>query len=99
MPIVDIDWLKEHVEVPQDFTIDDVAAALVKVGLEEETINRSTVTGKIVVGYVVDAVPEPQKNGKTINWCQVDVGEQYNATDEDGNKVPRGIVCGVPTRF
>jgi phenylalanyl-tRNA synthetase beta chain len=96
LPIVDIDWLKEHVEVPQDFTIDDVAAALVKVGLEEETINRATVTGNIVVGYVVDAVPEPQKNGKIINWCQVDVGERFNATDENGNKVPRGIVCGAP---
>src|SRR4029453_11801523 len=31
------------------------------------------------------AVPEPQKNGKTIEWCQVDVGEAE----------PRGIVCGA----
>ena len=28
---------------------------------------------------------EPQKNGKTIRWCQVDVGEAE----------PRGIVCGA----
>ena len=54
------------------------------------------VTGPIVVGYVVDATPEPQKNGKTINWCHVDCGDEWNETDEDGNKVPRGIICGAP---
>ena len=45
---------------------------------------------------MVDATPEPQKNGKTINWCHVDVGDEYNEVDENGNKVPRGIVCGAP---
>ncbi|KAB8295564.1 phenylalanine--tRNA ligase subunit beta [Bifidobacterium avesanii] len=96
MPMVDIDWLKEHVEVPEGLTYDQLAKDLVRVGLEEEEIHRSTVTGPIVVGYVVDCVKEPQKNGKTISWTHVDVGEQYNATDENGNKVPRGIVCGAP---
>ncbi len=33
--------------------------------------------------------PEPQKNGKTINWCTVDVGAA-NGTGE-----PQGIVCGA----
>lgn len=96
MPMVDIDWLKDHVEVPEDLTYEQLAKDLVKVGLEEEEIHASQVTGPIVVGYVVDATPEPQKNGKTINWCHVDVGDEYNAVDEDGNKVPRGIVCGAP---
>ena len=96
MPMVDIDWLKEHVEVPQGLTYEQLAKDLVKVGLEEEQIHASQVTGPIVVGYVVDATPEPQKNGKTINWCHVDVGDKYNAVDENGNKVPRGIVCGAP---
>ncbi|NMN01639.1 phenylalanine--tRNA ligase subunit beta [Bifidobacterium panos] len=96
MPMVDIDWLKDHVEVPEGLTYEQLAKDLVKVGLEEEEIHTSQVTGPIVVGYVVDATPEPQKNGKTINWCHVDVGEQYNETDENGNKVPRGIVCGAP---
>lgn len=96
MPMVDIDWLKEHVEVPGDLTYPQLAKDLVRVGLEEEEIHQSTVTGPIVVGYVVDATPEPQKNGKVINWCHVDVGEAYNAVDEDGKKVPRGIVCGAP---
>ena len=33
--------------------------------------------------------PEPQTNGKTINWCTVDVGSA-NGTGE-----PQGIVCGA----
>ena len=41
-----------------------------------------------MVGRVLDFVEEPQKNGKTIRWCQVDVGEH----SPDG---PRGIVCGA----
>ncbi|KFF30807.1 phenylalanyl-tRNA synthetase, beta subunit [Bifidobacterium bombi DSM 19703] len=96
MPMVDIDWLKDHVEVPADLTYERLAADLVRVGLEEEQIHSSQVTGPIVVGYVVSAEPEPQKNGKTINWCKVDVGPEFNDTDDDGNKVPRGIVCGAP---
>ncbi|MBT1172907.1 phenylalanine--tRNA ligase subunit beta [Bifidobacterium sp. MA2] len=96
MPMVDIDWLKEHVEVPSDLTYEQLAKDLVKVGLEEEEIHASQVTGPIVVGYVVDATPEPQKNGKVINWCHVDVGDKYNEVDENGNKVPRGIICGAP---
>lgn len=96
MPIVDIDWLKEHVEVPDDLTVEQLAQDLVRVGLEEEDIHASSVTGPLVVGKIVDFTPEPQKNGKTINWCHVDVGEKYNATDENGNKVPRGIICGAP---
>ncbi|NEG70235.1 phenylalanine--tRNA ligase subunit beta [Bifidobacterium choloepi] len=96
MPMVDIDWLKEHVTVPEGLTYEQLAADLVRVGLEEEEIHESQVTGPIVVGYVVEATPEPQKNGKTINWCKVDVGDEYNDVDENGNKVPRGIVCGAP---
>lgn len=72
MPMIDIDWLKDHVEVPEGLTYEQLAKDLVKVGLEEEEIHSSQVTGPIVVGYVVDATPEPQKNGKTINWCHVD---------------------------
>ena len=95
MPLIDMNWLRDHVAVPETETYEQLAADLVKVGLEEEEIHTSQVTGPIVVGYVVDLTPEPQKNGKIINWCHVDVGE-YNVLDEEGNKVPRGIVCGAP---
>jgi len=82
---VPISWLREFVDVPTDSTPEDVHAALVRVGLEEEDIHSFEVTGPVVVGQVVSFEPETQSNGKTINWCQVDVGEGE----------PRGIVCGA----
>ncbi len=89
MPRIVKDWLADHVELPADLTADRLAADLVRVGLEEEAIHGAAVTGPLVVGRVVEVTPEPQKNGKTINWCQVDVGE----LGVDG--APRGIVCGA----
>jgi phenylalanyl-tRNA synthetase beta chain len=94
MPRIPLTWLAEHVELPAGTTADQLAADLVKVGLEEEAVHPAAVSGPLVVGRVVERVPEPQKNGKTINWCQVDVGE-HNGTAEDGTRTPRGIVCGA----
>ena len=82
---VPISWLGEWVDLPEDVTLEHLHAALVKVGLEEEDVHGSPLTGPIVVGTVLSVEPEPQSNGKTINWCQVDVGEAE----------PRGIVCGA----
>src|SRR5699024_6081305 len=76
MPYVPLSWLRDHVDVPADATPESLAADLVRVGLEEEGIDTSAVvTGPLVVGRVLELTPEPQKNGKTINWCRVDVGE------------------------
>ncbi|MHA6694790.1 phenylalanine--tRNA ligase subunit beta [Homoserinimonas sp. A520] len=86
---VPISWLREFVEIPADATAEDIQAALVRVGLEEEAIHRSELVGPIVVGQVVEFVDEPQANGKTIRWCQVDVGQ--------GDI--RGIVCGAHNFF
>jgi phenylalanyl-tRNA synthetase beta chain len=86
---VPVDWLREYVAVPAEATGTDIAAALVRVGLEEEGLHGSGVTGPLVVGRVLSVSPEPQKNGKTINWCQVDVG------DANGTGEPQGIVCGA----
>ncbi|GAB3169721.1 phenylalanine--tRNA ligase subunit beta [Myceligenerans halotolerans] len=96
MPRIVKDWLADHVELPAGLTAERLAEALVKVGLEEEEIHPAAVTGPLVVGRVLEQHPEPQKNGKTINWCQVDVGPH----NEDGKPVadggtPRGIVCGA----
>jgi phenylalanyl-tRNA synthetase beta chain len=82
---VPISWLREFVDVPAESTADDILAALVAVGFEEEDVHTLGVTGSVVVGQVLSFTPEPQTNGKTINWCQVDVGEAE----------PRGIVCGA----
>lgn len=95
MPNIALPWLAEHVEVPSDLNAEQLAAALVKVGLEEEEIHSSGITGPLVVGRVLSLVKEPQKNGKTINWCQVDVGS-HNVLDDEGNPtIARGIICGA----
>lgn len=94
MPRIPLTWLAEHVELPAGLSAEQLAADLVRVGLEEEAVHPAAVSGPLVVGRVVERVPEPQKNGKTINWCQVDVGE-HNGTAEDGTRTPRGIVCGA----
>src|SRR3954447_6661794 len=86
---IPLGWLAEYADVSAASTGADVASALWRVGLEEEGVRGGTVTGPIVVGRVLDLVEEPQKNGKTIRWCQVDVGER----SPDGQ--PRGIVCGA----
>ncbi len=86
---VPLSWLGEYVDLPEGTTPEDVHAALVRVGLEEEDIHRFEVAGPVVVGRVVSFVEEPQSNGKTIRWCQVDVGEPE----------PRGIVCGARNFF
>ncbi|WP_353987676.1 phenylalanine--tRNA ligase subunit beta [Ruicaihuangia caeni] len=86
---VPVSWLREVVEIPAEATPEDIQAALVRVGLEEEAVHRSEIEGPIVVGRVVSFVDEPQSNGKTIRWCQVDVGEGE----------PRGIVCGAQNFF
>jgi phenylalanyl-tRNA synthetase beta chain len=82
---VPLRWLGESVDLPEDATLEHVHAALVSVGFEEEGVHTFDLTGPVVVGRVLSREPEPQKNGKTINWCQVDVGEPE----------PRGIVCGA----
>ena len=88
---VPLSWLREYVDVPADATPEDVLAALVSVGFEEEDVHRFELSGPIVVGEVKEFTPEPQSNGKTIRWCQVDVGEEHGGV--------RGIVCGAGNFF
>jgi phenylalanyl-tRNA synthetase beta chain len=87
---VPLSWLGEYVDLPEGATGEQVAADLVRVGLEEEALHGGDVRGPIVVGRVLDYVDEPQRNGKTIRWCHVDVGS-YNPEGESS----RGIVCGA----
>src|SRR5690242_5857521 len=86
---VPVDWLREYVAVPPDADGGAIAASLVRVGLEEEGLHTGGVTGPLVVGRVLTKEPEPQRNGKTINWCTVDVG------DANGTGEPQGVVCGA----
>lgn len=90
---IPISWLREFVDVPGDATPEDVHAALVKVGLEEEDLHTFELEGPIVVGEVLEFAEEPQSNGKTIRWCQVRVAAS------DSPDAVRGIVCGARNFF
>lgn len=98
---IPLSWLREYAQVPADATAEDVMAELVKVGLEEEDVHRPTdeLQGPIVVGQVLSKEPEPQKNGKTINWCTVRVvpegAEQTLTGDGIDPSGIQGIVCGA----
>lgn len=86
-----LSWIREYVDLPTDVSVEDLAARLTALGLKLESLEHpgSDVTGPLVIGRVLTMEPEPQKNGKTINWCTVDVGAA-NGTGE-----PQGIVCGA----
>jgi len=82
---IPISWLGDWVDLPDGVSLEHLHAALVKVGFEEEDTHGFDVQGPVVVGRILSFVDEPQSNGKTIRWVQVDVGEPE----------PRGIVCGA----
>ncbi|MCW2806098.1 MAG: phenylalanine--tRNA ligase subunit beta [Marmoricola sp.] len=86
-----VSWIREYADLPADVPVEELAARLTALGLKLEAIERPghDVTGPLVVGRVLTMEPEPQKNGKTINWCTVDVG------DANGTGEPQGIVCGA----
>jgi phenylalanyl-tRNA synthetase beta chain len=84
---VPLSWLREYVELPAGVTGREVGEKLVRAGLEVETVDEggAGLTGPLVVGRVLSVEPEPQKNGKTIRWCSLDIGQ-----DE-----PQWVVCGA----
>lgn len=83
---VPVSWLRELVPAAAGVDVDTLADLAVARGLEVEDVHRAKVSGPLVVGRILSSESEPQKNGKTIRWCSVDVGEDD----------PRGIVCGAP---
>ncbi|WP_193614509.1 phenylalanine--tRNA ligase subunit beta [Nocardioides lijunqiniae] len=86
-----VSWIRELVDLPADVTTETLTDRLTALGLKLEAIDApgAAITGPLVVGRVLTMEPEPQKNGKTINWCSVDVG------DANGSGEPQGIVCGA----
>ena len=91
---VPLSWLGEYVDLPSDATPASVMDQLVRVGFEEEAVHTFEVSGPLVVGQVLEFVSEPQANGKTIRWCQVQVAPDGQKTADGGAPV-RGIVCGA----
>ncbi|GAA2826882.1 phenylalanine--tRNA ligase subunit beta [Kribbella solani] len=82
---VPLSWLREYVELPAAVTGREVAEQLIRAGLEVETVEESDLTGPLVVGKVLTYENEPQKNGKTIRWCSLDIGAAE----------PQWVVCGA----
>ncbi|MGN6429056.1 MAG: phenylalanine--tRNA ligase subunit beta [Leifsonia sp.] len=91
---VPLSWLGEYVDLEPGTTADEVHAALVSVGLEEEDVHTFEISGPVVVGQVLEFEEEPQTNGKTIRWCQVRVAPEGQKAADGGPDV-RGIVCGA----
>ncbi|MDR0849423.1 MAG: phenylalanine--tRNA ligase subunit beta [Propionibacteriaceae bacterium] len=85
-------WLAELAELPAGTSAQSLAPILTDAGLQVEKIEdpAAAISGPVVVGKVLDFVDEPQKNGKIIRWCHVDVGD-FNPSGENA----RGIICGA----
>ncbi|MBM9460646.1 phenylalanine--tRNA ligase subunit beta [Nocardioides sp. zg-536] len=86
-----VSWIKEHVDLPAGVSTAALTDRLTALGLKLEGIHSAGagIEGPLVIGRVLTKEPEPQKNGKVINWCTVDVG------DANGTGEPQGIVCGA----
>ncbi len=86
-----VSWIREYVDLPAGVTTEDLTHRLTALGLKLEAVESAgaDIRGPLVLGRVLTVQPEPQKNGKTINWCTVDVG------DANGTGEPQGIVCGA----
>ncbi len=82
-----LSWLREYADLPPDASGREIGERLVMAGLEVETVDRPghDIDGPVLIGRVLAFDEETHKNGKTVRWCQVDVGEAE----------PRGILCGA----
>lgn len=84
---VPVSWLREYVDLPADGSVAELADRLTFLGLKLEALSSpgADVRGPLVLGRVLEFQEETHSNGKTIRWCEVDVGEG----------VPRSVVCGA----
>ena len=99
---VPLNWLADYVDLPADTDPHALAAEFASIGLEEEDFFGPEITGPLVVGRVLELIKEEHSNGKTVNWCRVDVGPEHNEDADDpkdpqpGEERPsRGIICGA----
>jgi phenylalanyl-tRNA synthetase beta chain len=87
---VPLSWLRELVALSAGTSDQELADRLTMLALKQEALEPVGVSGPLVVGRVLERTPETHKNGKSINWCRVDVGAEHN-----GPEGSRGIVCGA----
>ena len=90
-------WLRDYVELPEAMTGRELSEVLIRAGLEVESVEEagSELSGPIVVGRILAYADEPQSNGKTIRWVQVDVGPEHNQPHPDYPDGCRSVVCGA----
>jgi phenylalanyl-tRNA synthetase beta chain len=83
-----LSWIRELVDIPAGEGGRDVAARLIRAGLEVETVESvgAGVVGELIVGRVAE-VEELTEFKKPIRWCQVDVGPDAGGV--------RGVICGA----
>ncbi|HET9302277.1 MAG TPA: phenylalanine--tRNA ligase subunit beta [Propionibacteriaceae bacterium] len=84
-------WLREYAALPDDLDGRTLAEALIRAGLEVETVDHvgEEIAGLLVIGKVLAYEVEVHSNGKPIRWCQVDVGPHNH---DSGS---RSVVCGA----
>jgi phenylalanyl-tRNA synthetase beta chain len=84
---VPVSWLREYVDLPAGLAPRALAAGLIRLGLEVESVEAlgADVAGPLVVGRVRSYEEFTANNGKTIRWVQVGLGEGE----------PRGVICGA----
>lgn len=86
-----LSWLREYAALGDDLDGRTLAEELIRAGLEVETVEQvgAEVSGPLVIGRVLAYEVEVHSNGKSIRWCQVDVGVH---NDSSGS---RSVVCGA----
>ena len=88
-----VSWVREYADLPADVDGESLAAALVRAGLEVESVEvmGAEVNGPVVVGFV-RSIEELTEFKKPIRWCQVEVSAEHGHPDTPGL---RGIICGA----
>ncbi|GAB3822708.1 phenylalanine--tRNA ligase subunit beta [Tessaracoccus terricola] len=92
-----LSWLRDLVALPEGTDTAAIADRFTNLGLtvEHVTTTGPDITGPLVVGRVLSFDDEPQKNGKVIRYCRVDVGDGHNDPATEEYPASRGIVCGA----
>ncbi|GAA4804812.1 phenylalanine--tRNA ligase subunit beta [Nocardioides caeni] len=92
-----VSWIRELVDLPETVTTEVLTDRLTALGLKLEGIEAAgaDIEGPLVIGRVLTQDKEPQKNGKVINWCRVDIGAAGELVEGYDPAEGQGIVCGA----
>lgn len=91
-------WLRHLVAADLDTATTATKFTALGLTVEHITTTGPEVSGPLTVGQVLSFVEEPQKNGKTIRYCRVDVGDQHNdAATGDYARVESAETVGEPS--